>query len=150
MAEQLIDECRIQSNGLQAYVQDMQPGWNLGNSLDSVGADETAWGNPCITKALIGGLSFVKTVISASVAKTLEPDEAGSGMGMLNFACFLAEGIGIASVGGLLTKPWLDSPLIATVTSQAAALYSNIMLIFIALATLGGLLFVLSFKRNRP
>ncbi|KOR88058.1 cellulase family glycosylhydrolase [Paenibacillus solani] len=42
-----------QSNGLQAYVQDMQPGWNLGNSLDSVGADETAWGNPCITKALI-------------------------------------------------------------------------------------------------
>nr|BFF25937.1 hypothetical protein GCM10025732_39020 [Glycomyces mayteni] len=24
----------------------MQPGWNLGNSLDAVGADETAWGNP--------------------------------------------------------------------------------------------------------
>lgn len=41
------------SSGLQAYVQDMQPGWNLGNSLDSVGADETAWGNPRITKALI-------------------------------------------------------------------------------------------------
>ncbi|RJE87435.1 MFS transporter [Paenibacillus sp. 1011MAR3C5] len=96
-----------------------------------------------------GGLSFVKTVISASVAKTLEPDEAGSGMGMLNFACFLAEGIGIASVGGLLTKPWLNSPLIATVTSPAAALYSNIMLIFIALLTFGGLLFVLSYKRNR-
>jgi len=96
-----------------------------------------------------GGLSFVKTVISASVAKTLEGDEAGSGMGMLNFACFLAEGVGIASVGGLLTKPWLNSPLIITVTSQAASLYSNIMLIFIALATFGGLLFVLSFKRNR-
>lgn len=42
-----------QSGSLQAYVQDMQPGWNLGNSLDSVGADETAWGNPRITKALI-------------------------------------------------------------------------------------------------
>jgi len=42
-----------QSGNLQAYVQDMQPGWNLGNSLDSVGADETAWGNPRITKALI-------------------------------------------------------------------------------------------------
>ncbi|VTR42627.1 Endoglucanase A [Actinobacillus pleuropneumoniae] len=38
---------------LQAYVNDMQPGWNLGNSLDAVGADETAWGNPRITKALI-------------------------------------------------------------------------------------------------
>ncbi|KOP64605.1 tetracycline resistance protein [Bacillus sp. FJAT-18019] len=96
-----------------------------------------------------GGLSFVKTVISASVAKTLAPDEAGSGMGMLNFACFLAEGIGIAGVGGLLTKSWLHSPLIATVTSQAAALYSNMMLIFIALVTFGGLLFVMSYKRNR-
>jgi endoglucanase len=31
----------------------MQPGWNLGNSLDSVGEDETAWGNPRITQELI-------------------------------------------------------------------------------------------------
>ncbi|MFI9638596.1 cellulase family glycosylhydrolase [Micromonospora sp. NPDC051925] len=31
----------------------MQPGWNLGNSLDAVGADETAWGNPRITEALL-------------------------------------------------------------------------------------------------
>ncbi|WP_243644220.1 MFS transporter [Paenibacillus pinisoli] len=96
-----------------------------------------------------GGLSFVKTVISASVATTLEPEEAGSGMGMLNFACFLAEGIGIASVGGLLTKPWLHSPLITAITNQAAALYSNITLIFMALVSLGGLLFILSYKRKR-
>ncbi|SDD01188.1 cellulase family glycosylhydrolase [Glycomyces harbinensis] len=31
----------------------MEPGWNLGNSLDAVGADETAWGNPRITQSLI-------------------------------------------------------------------------------------------------
>ncbi|WP_251152622.1 cellulase family glycosylhydrolase [Cellulosimicrobium sp. Marseille-Q4280] len=31
----------------------MQPGWNLGNSLDAVGGDETAWGNPAITRALL-------------------------------------------------------------------------------------------------
>ncbi|GIG66201.1 cellulase family glycosylhydrolase [Phytomonospora endophytica] len=36
-----------------ATVAAMQPGWNLGNSLDSVGADETAWGNPRVTQALI-------------------------------------------------------------------------------------------------
>ncbi|QCB95473.1 cellulase [Cellulomonas shaoxiangyii] len=30
----------------------MQPGWNLGNTLDSVGADETAWGNPRVTADL--------------------------------------------------------------------------------------------------
>lgn len=110
--------------------------------------DRAPWLITCSMILTFGGLSFVKTVISASVAKTLEPDEAGSGMGMLNFACFLAEGIGIAGVGGLLTKPWLNSPLIATVTIQEAALYSNMMLIFIALVTFGGLLFALSYKRN--
>ncbi|MEU3456536.1 cellulase family glycosylhydrolase [Micromonospora sp. NPDC006766] len=36
-----------------AAVAAMQPGWNLGNSFDAVGADETAWGNPRVTKALI-------------------------------------------------------------------------------------------------
>ncbi|WP_211747079.1 cellulase family glycosylhydrolase [Paenibacillus sp. Marseille-Q4541] len=41
------------ATNIQSYVSDMQPGWNLGNSLDAVGADETAWGNPRITKELI-------------------------------------------------------------------------------------------------
>jgi aryl-phospho-beta-D-glucosidase BglC (GH1 family) len=31
----------------------MQPGWNLGNTFDSVGADETAWGNPRVTKEFL-------------------------------------------------------------------------------------------------
>jgi aryl-phospho-beta-D-glucosidase BglC (GH1 family) len=31
----------------------MEPGWNLGNSLDAVGSDETAWGNPRITQSLL-------------------------------------------------------------------------------------------------
>ncbi|MGP4109503.1 cellulase family glycosylhydrolase [Streptomyces sp. 4N509B] len=34
----------------------MQPGWNLGNSLDATGADETSWGNPRITRELLGGI----------------------------------------------------------------------------------------------
>ncbi|MCA2218127.1 cellulase family glycosylhydrolase [Jidongwangia harbinensis] len=34
----------------------MQPGWNLGNSLDATGADETSWGNPRITEALLDGI----------------------------------------------------------------------------------------------
>ncbi|MGO1056284.1 cellulase family glycosylhydrolase [Crossiella sp. CA198] len=36
-----------------AHVAAMQPGWNLGNTLDSTGADETSWGNPRITQALL-------------------------------------------------------------------------------------------------
>lgn len=31
----------------------MMPGWNLGNALDSTGGDETNWGNPVVTQALI-------------------------------------------------------------------------------------------------
>ncbi|KRG16566.1 hypothetical protein ACA30_01930 [Virgibacillus soli] len=38
---------------IQAYVKDMQPGWNLGNTFDAVGADETAWGNPHVTEEFI-------------------------------------------------------------------------------------------------
>ena len=38
---------------IQEYVNDMQPGWNLGNTFDAVGEDETAWGNPRVTKEMI-------------------------------------------------------------------------------------------------
>jgi endoglucanase len=37
---------------MQEYVEAMQPGWNLGNSLDATGS-ETAWGNPPVTQELI-------------------------------------------------------------------------------------------------
>lgn len=36
-----------------AAVAAMQPGWNLGNSFDSTGSDETSWGNPRVTQQLI-------------------------------------------------------------------------------------------------
>lgn len=38
---------------IQTYAENMQPGWNLGNTYDAVGEDETAWGNPFVTKDLI-------------------------------------------------------------------------------------------------
>ncbi|MCM2998573.1 MFS transporter [Paenibacillus cellulositrophicus] len=110
--------------------------------------DRTPWVISASMILTFGGLSFVKTAVSASVASTLEENETGSGIGMLNFTCFLAEGIGIAGVGGLLTKPWLKAPIVGTLTSQTAALYSNMMLIFIALSVFGGILFVVLYKRN--
>lgn len=39
-----------------AAVAAMQPGWNLGNSFDAVGEDETAWGNPRVTAALLDNI----------------------------------------------------------------------------------------------
>ncbi|KQX48691.1 cellulase family glycosylhydrolase [Paenibacillus sp. Root444D2] len=44
---------------IQSYVSAMQPGWNLGNTFDSFDTtdptknDETAWGNPRVTKEFI-------------------------------------------------------------------------------------------------
>ncbi|MDA1359551.1 cellulase family glycosylhydrolase [Glycomyces luteolus] len=35
----------------------MEPGWNLGNTLDAVGADETAWGNPRVTQELVNNIA---------------------------------------------------------------------------------------------
>jgi len=37
-------------------VADMKPGWNVGNSLDAEGIDETVWGNPVITEELISAI----------------------------------------------------------------------------------------------
>jgi aryl-phospho-beta-D-glucosidase BglC (GH1 family) len=37
---------------MQKYVDDMQPGINLGNTLDAI-PNETSWGNPLVTQALM-------------------------------------------------------------------------------------------------
>ncbi len=37
----------------RAFVKEMEVGWNLGNTLDAKGADETAWHNPVTTKEMI-------------------------------------------------------------------------------------------------
>ncbi|MFD2587346.1 glycoside hydrolase family 5 protein [Croceitalea marina] len=38
-------------------VSEMKIGWNLGNSLDAEGPDETFWGNPATTQAMIKAVS---------------------------------------------------------------------------------------------
>ena len=37
---------------MQFYVEAMQPGWNLGNTLDAT-PTETSWGNPLVTEEFI-------------------------------------------------------------------------------------------------
>jgi endoglucanase len=36
----------------RSIVAAMQPGWGMGNTYDAIGADETAWGNPPVTREL--------------------------------------------------------------------------------------------------
>ncbi|GHF67322.1 endoglucanase [Kitasatospora xanthocidica] len=45
---------RVPGNPMAAVAQ-MQPSWNLGNTLDAL-PDETSWGNPLTTKATFDGL----------------------------------------------------------------------------------------------
>lgn len=117
--------------------------------LISLFADKSPW---LITGALVltfGGLSFVKTVISTRVSETLNPEEAGAGMGLLNFACFLSEGIGIAIVGGMLTSRLTDFPFLPTVTRSAAYLYSNLILIFIIIIFMGWTVYTFAYRDRK-
>lgn len=98
---------------------------------------------------IFGGLSFVKTVISTIVAGSLSADESGSGMGFLNFSCFLAEGIGIAVVGGLLTQLRFNFSIFPIVTDVAAYLYSNLTLLLLAVVITGGAIFMIVFKGEK-
>ena len=97
---------------------------------------------------MFGGLSFVKTVISTSVADALEPKEVGAGMGFLSFACFLAEGLGMAIVGGLLTKHMLEYPLLSTIQNAKAYLYSNLLLVFIVAILIGVTIYTVAYGRR--
>lgn len=44
------------ASGPMDAVAAMQPGWNLGNSFDSTGSDETSWGNPKVTQELLANI----------------------------------------------------------------------------------------------
>jgi endoglucanase len=47
------DTTKLSSPAARTIVAAMQPGWGLGNTYDAIGADETAWGNPPVTRALL-------------------------------------------------------------------------------------------------
>ncbi|MFD0679381.1 MULTISPECIES: MFS transporter [unclassified Paenibacillus] len=110
--------------------------------------DTTPWLMSAALILTFGGLSFVKTVISTTVAEALESNEAGAGMGMLNFACFMAEGVGIAMVGGLLSQRLLDFPLLPTVTLSAAFLFSNLILLLIVFIVIGGVIYTMAYRKS--
>ncbi|WP_183091222.1 cellulase family glycosylhydrolase [Streptomyces radicis] len=55
----------------------MQPGWNLGNSLDATGGDETSWGNPRVTEELLDNIraqGFNSIRLPVTWTQRLAPD----------------------------------------------------------------------------
>lgn len=83
------------------------------------------------------------------MAGSLSADESGSGMVFLNFSCFLAEGLGITIVGGLLTQLRLNFPILPMVTDVAAYLYSNLTLLLLSAVIIGGAIFLIAFKEGK-
>lgn len=51
--ETVTDYGEMRGLSAKELIAEMKTGWNLGNSLDAIGADETAWGNPVTTKEMI-------------------------------------------------------------------------------------------------
>lgn len=70
----------VERKEVPAILKEMQPGWNLGNTLDALGSglsSETAWGQPKTTHQMITGLknSGIRTVrIPVSWALHLDRD----------------------------------------------------------------------------
>jgi endoglucanase len=67
----------VRARSAMDQVAAMQPGWNLGNTLDSTGADETSWGNPRITEALLDNVKaqgFKSVRLPVTWSAHLAPD----------------------------------------------------------------------------
>lgn len=52
-SEPVVDRGEMRGLSAAELIAEMGTGWNLGNSLDSTGDDETSWGNPVTTKKMI-------------------------------------------------------------------------------------------------
>ncbi|WP_020063079.1 hypothetical protein [Bacillus sp. 123MFChir2] len=70
-------------------------------------------------------------------------------MGFLSFSCFLAEGLGIAIVGGLLTKHSLEYSFLSTIQNTKAYLYSNVLIIFIDTVLISATIYTVAYSRKR-
>lgn len=97
---------------------------------------------------VFAALSFAKTVVSTIVSNSLQQQEAGAGMSLLNFTSFLSEGIGIAIVGGLLSISLLDRKLIPIEVDISSHLYRNILLLFAIIIVISWLMTLRMYKRS--
>ncbi|GIP17723.1 tetracycline resistance protein [Paenibacillus montaniterrae] len=111
--------------------------------------EATPWLMTTILVFVFGGLSFTKTVISTIVSSSLKQKEAGAGMSLLNFTSFLAEGMGIAIVGGLLSISLLDRKLLPINFDGSTYLYSNMLVLFAAIVVMSWLVILNVYKRSQ-
>ncbi len=73
------DHGKMRDMTVQELVGEMKTGWNLGNTFDSLGDDETAWGNPRTTHEMIDCVADAGfDIIRIPTTWHLHMDEAGN------------------------------------------------------------------------
>lgn len=95
------------------------------------------------------GFTLIQTALVNSVSQTLEVHQTGVGMGLFNLVTFISGAVGTALVARVLESRWLDYRLISLVSEDKAVAYSNLLVVFAALVTAGGLLYFRGFRTRR-
>jgi DHA2 family metal-tetracycline-proton antiporter-like MFS transporter len=95
------------------------------------------------------GFTLIQTALVNSVSQTLEVHQTGVGMGLFNLITFISGAVGTALVARVLESRWLDHRLLPLVSEDKAVSYSNLMVVFAVLVTVGGLLYFRGFRSRR-
>lgn len=132
-----IDKGTMHGYTAQELISQMKTGWNLGNSLDSLGGGETAWGNPAATQQMIdmirdGGFDILRVPVTWGHHMSGAPDYTVDAdfMDRVNEVVDYAIADGMYVILEIHHEPdsWLipDSEHMAEVEPQFTALWQQI------------------------
>ncbi|MGN0633009.1 MAG: glycoside hydrolase family 5 protein [Oscillospiraceae bacterium] len=141
-AEEVQEEVQIDKGTMNGYtaeelISQMKTGWNLGNSLESLGGGETAWGNPETTQQMIdmihdGGFDIIRIPVTWGHHMSGAPDYTVDAdfMDRVNEVVDYAVADGMYVILEIHHEPdsWLipDSEHMAEVEPQFTALWQQI------------------------
>lgn len=132
-----IDKGTMHGYTAEELISQMKTGWNLGNSLDSLGGGETAWGNPETTQQMIdmihdGGFDIIRIPVTWGHHMSGAPDYTVDAdfMDRVNEVVDYAVADGMYVILEIHHEPdsWLipDSEHMAEVEPQFTALWQQI------------------------
>jgi DHA2 family metal-tetracycline-proton antiporter-like MFS transporter len=111
--------------------------------------DKAVWLTSAVLVLMYIGFSFVQTSMAETITQSLPVHQIGVGMGFYGLAAFISGAVGTAGVASLLDTTLLGVPLLPFVIRPEAHLYSNLLLIFAAIVTVSGLMYLKTFGKRR-
>jgi MFS transporter, DHA2 family, metal-tetracycline-proton antiporter len=91
------------------------------------------------------GFTLFQTAMINSVSQTLQPNEAGTGMGLFNLVSIISGAVGTALVGKLLDGGWLEVAIFPKTLLSTGFAFSNILLAFALIVVMGGIVYLRSY-----